>query len=531
MVVALALFWLIHGHYSEGEAWHRRVLAAVPADPSPLRARALWTLGHVSLYGMEMATSFGVADTERAITMARQMGDAALLTRALIDQSLLLVFLAPDTAQAALEEATDAARRAGDEWALAYGLQWLAFFWVFDRDRFDLAEPLLSELHGIATRSQSPYWLGWHGVVDGMAAWHQGRVGEARTTLEAAAARAYELGDLMLEAYVVAWLLDVKVAQGEYEEASSLAVSTRHRLFRSLDECRQGWVELGSATAALARGDLSETRRQLEAADRLTRPWGVPFTIAKHDVLRGRLALEQRDVEAAGSACDAASTFAAQFQSPWALVEADNLGGRLARAAGELAAAEDQHQRALAITVQYGLRGAAAETIEALASLANIGESHAEAVRLFSAAHALRGATGQRRWPLDQPAYEADVAQLRAHLGDEAFEQAWKEGIVLSMEEAAAYASRARGERKRPSTGWAALTPTELEVVALAAQGLSNAEIGRRMFISAGTAKVHLSHIYTKLSVANRAELAAQATARGIGPGVGKAGKSPPSPP
>lgn len=49
--------------------------------------------------------------------------------------------------------------------------------------------------------------------------------------------------------------------------------------------------------------------------------------------------------------------------------------------------------------------------------------------------------------------------------------------------------------------------------MALAAQGLTNAEL----FISAGTAKIHLSHIYAKLGVANRAALAAQATARGIG--------------
>ena len=50
--------------------------------------------------------------------------------------------------------------------------------------------------------------------------------------------------------------------------------------------------------------------------------------------------------------------------------------------------------------------------------------------------------------------------------------------------------------------------------MALAAQGLSNAQIGGKLFITAGTAKVHLSNIYRKLGVANRAQLAAQATAR-----------------
>jgi DNA-binding NarL/FixJ family response regulator len=52
--------------------------------------------------------------------------------------------------------------------------------------------------------------------------------------------------------------------------------------------------------------------------------------------------------------------------------------------------------------------------------------------------------------------------------------------------------------------------------VALAVEGLSNPEIGRRLFISDGTAKVHLSHIYAKLGINNRAELAAEATRRGL---------------
>ena len=59
-------------------------------------------------------------------------------------------------------------------------------------------------------------------------------------------------------------------------------------------------------------------------------------------------------------------------------------------------------------------------------------------------------------------------------------------------------------------------------MVGLAAQGLSNAEIGEKLFITAGTAKVHLSNIYRKLGVANRAQLAAQATAHGCRSGLTK---------
>ena len=71
-----------------------------------------------------------------------------------------------------------------------------------------------------------------------------------------------------------------------------------------------------------------------------------------------------------------------------------------------------------------------------------------------------------------------------------------------------------RGRRGRPADGWASLTPTELQVVATVAEGLSNPQICARLFMSRGTVKTHLSHIYAKLGVANRAELAAAAIGR-----------------
>jgi DNA-binding CsgD family transcriptional regulator len=86
----------------------------------------------------------------------------------------------------------------------------------------------------------------------------------------------------------------------------------------------------------------------------------------------------------------------------------------------------------------------------------------------------------------------------------------------MSLDEAIAFVRRARGARKRPSGGWESLTPTELEVVRHAAAGLTNPEIGERMFISRGTVKVHLSHIYAKLALRNRSEVTAEAMRRQI---------------
>lgn len=65
-----------------------------------------------------------------------------------------------------------------------------------------------------------------------------------------------------------------------------------------------------------------------------------------------------------------------------------------------------------------------------------------------------------------------------------------------------------RGDRGRPATGWASLTPTERTVTKLAAEGMTNPQIGERLFISRRTVQTHLSHVFAKLGVASRVELA-----------------------
>jgi DNA-binding CsgD family transcriptional regulator/tetratricopeptide (TPR) repeat protein len=73
-----------------------------------------------------------------------------------------------------------------------------------------------------------------------------------------------------------------------------------------------------------------------------------------------------------------------------------------------------------------------------------------------------------------------------------------------------------RGPRKRPRSGWDSLTATELTVVRLVAEGLTNPEIADRMFISRGTVHTHVSHILAKLGLGSRVGLAAEASRRGL---------------
>jgi DNA-binding CsgD family transcriptional regulator len=90
--------------------------------------------------------------------------------------------------------------------------------------------------------------------------------------------------------------------------------------------------------------------------------------------------------------------------------------------------------------------------------------------------------------------------------------QAWAQGEVLSLTEGGAYARRGRGERRRPQSGMASLTPVESQVAQLVAAGMTNPQIAAAIFVSRGTVKMHLSSIYRKLDVRGRVELAAAIT-------------------
>ena len=177
-------------------------------------------------------------------------------------------------------------------------------------------------------------------------------------------------------------------------------------------------------------------------------------------------------------------------------------------AADDPDAAEDLHHQALAIRVGLGLRTFYVDSLDALAGLAAGAESFAEAARLLAASDAARRLMGYPRPPVDASAHEETVATVRAALGDDGFAEASTQGGALSLDDAVAYATRARGRRSRPSSGWASLTPTEVDVVRLVSEGLTNPEIGARLFMSRATVKTHLSHVYAKLGVANRTELA-----------------------
>jgi DNA-binding CsgD family transcriptional regulator len=183
-----------------------------------------------------------------------------------------------------------------------------------------------------------------------------------------------------------------------------------------------------------------------------------------------------------------AAELARRYNLPRILADALDQLGRTAITEQPDKAADLLHQ-ALTIRVDHGLRTYVIDSLESLALLAIHTNRPADAARLGGSASAARTALGLAT-PPDLPVIGGG------------------EDEPLPLDEAVAYARRTRGARGRPSSGWASLTPTEEQVVALAVEGLSNPEIGERLFMSRGTVKTHLAHVYAKLGVSNRTELA-----------------------
>jgi DNA-binding CsgD family transcriptional regulator/tetratricopeptide (TPR) repeat protein len=76
-----------------------------------------------------------------------------------------------------------------------------------------------------------------------------------------------------------------------------------------------------------------------------------------------------------------------------------------------------------------------------------------------------------------------------------------------------------RGRRgARPTSGWAALTPTEVKIAALVARGDSTSDIARGMFLSRRTVQTYISHILTKLDAKSRVDIVREALRQDVSP-------------
>jgi DNA-binding CsgD family transcriptional regulator len=182
----------------------------------------------------------------------------------------------------------------------------------------------------------------------------------------------------------------------------------------------------------------------------------------------------------------------------------DIRAGLIALSRRDIGEAESLIHAALRTVSDRGFRREVVITLEAVVLAEAASRNWTDVARLHGAASRLRDELGYRlRVSPERELY----AQVIADLSDE-HSNAIAEGANMDWQAAAEYALRTWGARKRPAFGWQSLTPTEMQVVGLAAQGLTNPQIAHQLIMGRATVKTHLSNAYVKLGVKNRTELA-----------------------
>jgi DNA-binding CsgD family transcriptional regulator len=209
-----------------------------------------------------------------------------------------------------------------------------------------------------------------------------------------------------------------------------------------------------------------------------------------------------------------------QYRAPVAaaVAEAAWLDGRGRRAVEE--ATQD--------TLEAAVERRAAWVVGELAwlrRLAGVGEPAPAAIDPYAAQLAGDGAGAAKQWAELGCPYDAALAQV-----DSADEFVLRSTLAelqrLGARPAATVVARRlreygvrglpRGPRPQTTSNPARLTRREAEVLALVQQGMANAEIAARLFVSEKTVHHHVSAVLRKLGVSSRAQAAAEAARRGL---------------
>jgi DNA-binding CsgD family transcriptional regulator len=500
---SLQPLWETRGRLLEGLGWFNAALADLDAHhrevASVVRARAL---ADRALLAIRVGAAESLEQALHALAIAREVDDPALLVRALTACGYTAVAHNAKAAGPYFAEALGVARALGDPWSLSQILAWQAHGAHLAGDPITLraaAEEGRDLAEAIGDRSvsrQCRYFLAFARLVRGDLVGAAAQLGEVAAEAKAAHDSIVEVLSLTGQGVALAYQGLTAAARAAADAAAEAAAEQGGRA--------AGVAYSAMAAAALAAGD-AETA--LDATEDRQHISGLPALAAVRRALGAQSALASGDLVTARRWADDAVATTAGWWLIWALITR----ARVAIAQDEPEQAERDAHDALAIAASMQAYLGISDILECLATLAGDRGSAREAARLFGAAEAIRQRIGEVRFKIYDAGYEASVAALRNAMGEKDFESAWAEGAALSAEEAIAYAQRGRGERKRPASGWASLTPTERDVVRLVSEGLANNDIATRLFVSPRTVQTHLTHVYTKLGLTSRVQLVQQA--------------------
>jgi predicted ATPase/DNA-binding CsgD family transcriptional regulator len=506
LVLASSLqpLWFARGRALEGLAWFDSIFADDVVDndevAQAVRSRAL---ADKAALGTILGAPDSGDEAQQALAIARDIDDLAVLARALTACGFAAAY-GGELAEEYFAEAIELARASHDNWRLTQILAWQAHAAILAGDPIaaraaavegrDLADTLGDRFNSRHCRTALGLAQLYASDVEGALAQFRAVAAEAGAAHDGILA----WGNLAHQASTLAW-------QGKTDSARAAADASLESGLE-FGPVVAGICHLASALVALADGDAGTAERAAKVAwehGRLVPGYGAHQSafIAVAAWAIGELAAARRWAD------DAVATATCWVLRTWALTAR----AHVAIAEGEPEQAECDAYDALACIPNGFPYIGIPDVLECIARLAVDKGSHRESARIFGAAAAIRQRAGTVRFKVWDAGCEASVAALRDAMGESDFESAWAEGAALTTDEAIAYTQRGRGERKRPTNGWASLTPAERDVVRLVSEGLGNTDIATRLFVSPRTVQSHLTHVYSKLGLASRVQLAQEA--------------------
>lgn len=513
LLTALTGYYEIWGQYQHGMRWYDIALAC-PNAPDLMTARALWGASHVCAYGGRMDLAFPRA--MRALEMAQELGDVWTEARALDMIGFAQSVSDPAEGYKSLSRCIELGGEIQDSWAETHGIKMITAVYLFSHEIAG-GSVSVENLLAIADKHDSRYLRAWGNAVKGYFSRDGGDLDAAEVALSISIENARYVGDHATGGFAIAWSATLKADRGLVDEArqemmATMQTATVTGTFLAVPETmfQLSMIEVAAGKPQVALDMIGDHVEGLKST-------GIPVWAAQLAIASAAALIALQQFEEAKSLLDDAAEMSASLTSQFLNGLISFLRGRLALAQGDTGAAEAQLHEALEIQRDAGLLPGLLRTMESISDILIVKEKHEDAARILAFIDQTRGEIRLMRGDAEKADYQSLIGRLNVALGEGPHVELRSSAAEADLEEIIGLISRMRGKRARPLMGWDSLTPTERRVVALATEGLSNPEIAERMFIARGTVKVHLSHIYEKLDVKSRTQLAAKAVADEFG--------------
>jgi non-specific serine/threonine protein kinase len=343
----------------------------------------------------------------------------------------------------------------------------------------------------------------------------------ARTLVEESLELSRELGDKKQTGYALYTLGRLARVEGHYARAVTFLEESLS-IFRELgrkDDIALVLSDFGLTVLYL--GEYERATALCEASLALSREMGDLRGIASWLANLATVTLARGDAKRAAVLCDESLAIRKALGYKGGCAHTLAIMGRIALDQGAYERAAACYKESLTLRQETGEKEGIATALEGLAAVIGMQGRPVSAARLYASAESLRSVLCAPLNPIDRAYSLHTVAAIRAQLDEPTFLRAWTEGQAMTLEEAIAEAVQVQAREHIPPPLPRApveppsilpplgnsfrLSPREIEVLRLVAQGLTTTQIAQQLVISPRTADAHLRSIYSKLEVTSRA--------------------------